>query len=97
MSQKRGPLAGVKVIEAATYMTGPYATLQLADLGADVIKVEAPGSGDTFRNFGRPPTYVSAPFAKTLTAKNDAEVFVCMGSACQLPTRDAIKVQELLR
>ena len=60
MNEKRGPLAGVKVIEAATYMTGPYATLQLADLGADVIKVEAPGSGDTFRNFGRPPTYVSA-------------------------------------
>ena len=60
---KRGPLAGVTVVEAATYMTGPYATLQLADLGADVIKVEAPGSGDTFRNFGRPPTYVSAPFA----------------------------------
>jgi CoA:oxalate CoA-transferase len=60
---RRGPLAGVKVVEAATYMTGPYATLQLADLGADVIKVEAPGSGDTFRNFGRPPTYVSAPFA----------------------------------
>ena len=53
----------MKVVEAATYMTGPYATLQLADLGADVIKVEAPGSGDTFRNFGRPPTYVSAPFA----------------------------------
>ena len=63
MTEKRGPLAGVKVVEAATYMTGPYATLQLADLGADVIKVEAPGSGDTFRNFGRPPTYVSAPFA----------------------------------
>ena len=59
----RGPLAGVVVVEAATYMTGPYATLQLADLGADVIKVEPPGTGDTFRNFGRPPTYVSAPFA----------------------------------
>jgi crotonobetainyl-CoA:carnitine CoA-transferase CaiB-like acyl-CoA transferase len=63
MNERRGPLAGVKVIEAATYMTGPYATLQLADLGADVIKVEVPGTGDTFRNFGRPPTYVSAPFA----------------------------------
>jgi crotonobetainyl-CoA:carnitine CoA-transferase CaiB-like acyl-CoA transferase len=60
--QHRGPLAGVKVVEAATYMTGPYATLLLADLGADVVKVEPP-TGDTFRNFGRPPTYVSAPFA----------------------------------
>jgi crotonobetainyl-CoA:carnitine CoA-transferase CaiB-like acyl-CoA transferase len=60
--EHRGPLAGVKVVEAATYMTGPYATLLLADLGADVVKVEPP-TGDTFRKFGRPSTYVSPPFA----------------------------------
>ena len=37
------------------------------------------------------------PFAKTLTAKNDATVFVCTGTACQPPTSDAAKVKELLR
>jgi uncharacterized protein YyaL (SSP411 family) len=36
------------------------------------------------------------PFAKTLPVKNEAEVFVCVGNACQLPTSDAAKVKELL-
>jgi crotonobetainyl-CoA:carnitine CoA-transferase CaiB-like acyl-CoA transferase len=47
-----GPLAGVTVIECASYISGPYAGLLLAQLGADVIKVEAPGSGDPFRRWG---------------------------------------------
>jgi CoA:oxalate CoA-transferase len=57
-----GPLAGVTVVEAATYMSGPYAGQQLADLGATVTKVESP-AGDPFRWFGRPATYVSAQWA----------------------------------
>lgn len=47
-----GPLAGVTVIECASYISGPYAGLLLAQLGADVVKVEAPGSGDSFRRWG---------------------------------------------
>lgn len=47
----RGPLDGVVVIETASFLTGPYASMMLADLGADVIKVEPPG-GDGFRKFG---------------------------------------------
>jgi crotonobetainyl-CoA:carnitine CoA-transferase CaiB-like acyl-CoA transferase len=47
-----GPLAGVTVIENASYISGPYAGLLLAQLGADVVKVEAPGSGDPFRRWG---------------------------------------------
>ena len=38
---RRGPLAEVKVVEAATYMSGPYAGMMLADLGAQVVKIEA--------------------------------------------------------
>ena len=37
------------------------------------------------------------PFAKTLTTKNDATVFVCVGNVCQLPTNDAVKVKEFLK
>ncbi|MDQ2728621.1 MAG: CoA transferase [Actinomycetota bacterium] len=45
------PLAGVRVVEAASYVSVPFASLALSDLGADVIKVEPPG-GDPFRRFG---------------------------------------------
>ncbi|HEF4754967.1 TPA: CoA transferase, partial [Burkholderia multivorans] len=37
------PLAGVKVVEACSYISGPFCAQMLADLGADVIKVEPPG------------------------------------------------------
>ena len=44
------PLAGIRVIEACTYMAGPVAALNLADLGAEVIKVEPP-TGDPYRGY----------------------------------------------
>lgn len=44
-------LKGFRVIELGTYITGPAASMLLADLGADVIKVERPGTGDPFRAF----------------------------------------------
>jgi|TARA_R110002126_G_scaffold86592_1_gene209086 crotonobetainyl-CoA:carnitine CoA-transferase CaiB-like acyl-CoA transferase len=44
-------LEDIKVIEIGTYITGPAAAMHLADLGADVIKVERPESGDPFRAF----------------------------------------------
>ena len=45
------PLNGVRVLEQGTFITGPCAAMTLADLGADVIKVESPGIGDPYRNF----------------------------------------------
>lgn len=47
----QGPLAGIRVIEQGAFITGPYAAMLLADMGADVIKVERPGSGDPFRSY----------------------------------------------
>ena len=46
------PLAGINVVEAASYISGPFAGLILADLGAEVIKVEPPDGGDPFRGWG---------------------------------------------
>ena len=47
-----GALAGIKIVEAASYVTGPFASQLLADLGAEVIKVEEPARGDPFRGWG---------------------------------------------
>ncbi|SDE03486.1 formyl-CoA transferase/succinyl-CoA---D-citramalate CoA-transferase [Paracoccus isoporae] len=50
---KFGPLAGLTVIEMGQLLAGPFVGSRCADFGAEVIKIEAPGSGDPIRNWGR--------------------------------------------
>jgi crotonobetainyl-CoA:carnitine CoA-transferase CaiB-like acyl-CoA transferase len=53
-SQDRRPLSGIRVLDMSRVFSGPWATQQLGDLGAEVIKVEQPGRGDDLRRLGPP-------------------------------------------
>ncbi len=48
------PLEGIKVLDLSRALAGPYCTMMLADMGAEVIKVEMPGRGDDSRSWGPP-------------------------------------------
>ncbi len=58
------PLAGVRVLEVGAFMAAPFGTMQLADLGADVIKIENPAGGDPVRDTGPFVDGHSSPFAR---------------------------------
>lgn len=49
-----GPLSGFRVLDLSRILAGPYCTMLLGDLGAEIIKVEAPGKGDDTRQWGPP-------------------------------------------
>lgn len=61
------PLAGIRVLDLSQYIPGPFATLMLADLGAEVVKVEPP-AGDPMRTFGPVEADGTTPFYKAMNA-----------------------------
>ncbi len=62
MAQPRGPLDGVKVVACSTAQAGTVPYMLMADLGAEVIKIEVPGMGDSSRNAGQVPGFPSSYF-----------------------------------
>ena len=67
-----GPLDGVKILEWGDVVTAPYCGKLLADLGAEVIKIELPGSGDKARSIG--------PFFKDTPGLNRSGLFLYLNT-----------------
>jgi len=87
--KRKGPLTGMRVIELAHIMAGPVCGLMLADLGADVIKVEKAGGGDDSRRFV-PPEINGEPAAFLMMNRNKR------GIALDLKTQEGCEVLKRL-
>lgn len=70
-----GPLSGIRVIDLSQMATGPLATAQLADQGADVVKVEPPGLGDALRSF---PSYSKGGLSAFIVSCNRGKRSLCV-------------------
>ena len=81
-SGRTGPLQGVRILDLSRVLAAPWCVQNLADMGADVIKIERPGPGDESRHWGPPwlngpdgkPTRESAYFMSTNRNKRSAAI-----------------------
>jgi crotonobetainyl-CoA:carnitine CoA-transferase CaiB-like acyl-CoA transferase len=95
-----GALDGIKILDFTNYIAGPFAAMLLADLGAEVYKIETPGAGDPFRTWDKEPRNYSPSFCAmnrnkksvTLDMKTaeGKEIFLCLA-------KDADVIVENLR
>ena len=92
--KRSGPLAHIRVLDLSRIMAAPWATQILADLGADVVKVERPGAGDDTRSWG-PPFLADAEGEPT----KDAGYFLSVNRGKRSVTVDLAKPegQEIVR
>ena len=89
-----GPLSHIRVLDLSRILAGPWATQLLADLGADVIKVERPQVGDDTRTWG--PPFLTTPQGED---RRTSGYFLCANRAKRSLTLDFTKPkgQELIR
>ncbi|CAB3966546.1 MULTISPECIES: CaiB/BaiF CoA-transferase family protein [Burkholderia] len=87
MTDGQHVFSGLKVLDLASYIAGPAATTILADFGADVIKIEPPGTGDVYRFFSSiPPNPVAATnYAWQLTNRNKRSIALDLKSGDARP------------
>ncbi len=78
---ERGIFEGLKVLDCASFIAAPAAATVLSDFGADVIKIEPPGSGDPYRNLPNLPGYPVSPhnYAWLLESRNKKSLALDLG------------------
>ena len=91
-----GPLDGVRVLDLTTMVSGPVATMMLADQGADVIKIESP-TGDIMRNYGAKRRGMSASFLSCNRNKRSLCVDLKTDSGIEIAHKLAAKTDVLVQ
>ncbi|HSD75299.1 MAG TPA: CaiB/BaiF CoA-transferase family protein [Steroidobacteraceae bacterium] len=99
-----GPLAGIKILDLSRVLAGPWATQTLADLGADVVKVERPQAGDETRAWGPPylkdrearDTSESAYFLSTNRGKRSIAIDIASAGGQKLVRELALQSDVLI-
>src|SRR5260221_2277739 len=86
MSGATAPLAGIRVVDLTSNMSGPLATMVLADQGADVVKVE-PLTGDAIRTVGSGHAGMSAYFANNNRGKRSIAINLTMDAGREIVRR----------
>jgi crotonobetainyl-CoA:carnitine CoA-transferase CaiB-like acyl-CoA transferase len=80
-TMENGIFEGLKVLDCASFIAAPAAATVLSDFGADVIKIEPPGSGDPYRNLPKLPGYPASPhnYAWMLESRNKKSLALDLG------------------
>ncbi len=89
-----GPFEGVRIVDLTTMISGPWATMILGDQGADVIKVEVPGSGDYVRSLGNQSGGLSAMFLNLNRNKRSVTINLKTDGGVRL-LRDLVKTADV--
>src|SRR5205085_11892606 len=88
-----GALSHIRVLDLSRVLAGPWATQVLADLGAEVIKVERPGTGDDTRGWGPPwlreESGESAYFFSTNRGKRSVTIYIARPQGQEIVRSDA--------
>lgn len=93
VTQPTGPLDGLRVVEMGQLIAGPFCGQLLGDMGAEVVKIEPPGAGDTMRQWGQGPK----PLSWRVIARNKYSVALDLRSAeGQQTARRLIGVADIL-
>ena len=100
-----GPLAGLRVLDMSRILAGPYCTQLLGDMGADIIKVERPGTGDDTRSWGPPfvtgrdgrPTRESAYYLSANRNKRSLAIDMASPDGAEALRRIAARVDVVIQ